>query len=233
MEPPSPSPSPVSSPTATSIGSKGLDKTEGAIVCGGESDPSKRFISPTFVKDVKTDDSLMKAEIFGPILPIVPVKVSCRIRSRQTRDCDYDRLLPPQDYQEALDYTNAHDHPLALYVFTDDRSLMTRILENTTSGAIDVNEVCLHIAVPGLPFGGVGASGYGAHTGKFTFDTFSHHRSSINNPKWLDVVLGWRYPPYSLSKLKQSKALAPSIPAPRPGPGLAPVTKSGWFSWLL
>jgi len=146
-------------------------------------------------------------EIFGPILPIVPVK----------------------DYQEALDYTAALDHPLATYVFTDNEALKKQITQNTISGAIDINDCALHIAVPGLPFGGIGTSGNGAHTGKFSFDTFTHLRSTLDNPRWVDLVLGWRFPPYTDAKIKQSGGLKPAIPAPRPGPGIAPVTKPGWF----
>ncbi|KAG8992632.1 hypothetical protein FRB94_011418 [Tulasnella sp. JGI-2019a] len=187
-----------------------LDKTEGEIVCGGETDAKTRFIAPTIVKNVKVDDPLMKAEIFGPILPIIPIK----------------------DYQEALDHVNAGDHPLALYIYSDDPELKNRIINSTTSGAVDVNECLIHMGVPGLPFGGVGPSGSGAHTGKFSFDTFTHQRSSIHNPRWTDMLFGWRYPPVRYAaKMKQSAGLAPKIPAPRPGPGIAKVTSGGWFSW--
>ncbi|KAG9038256.1 hypothetical protein FRB95_002217 [Tulasnella sp. JGI-2019a] len=188
---------------------KGLiDKTQGDIVCGGEIDAATRFVAPTIVKNVRLDDVLMKAEIFGPILPIVPVN----------------------DYQEALDYTAANDHPLCLYIYSDSPTLKKQIIENSTSGAVDVNECCLHMAVPGLPFGGVGPSGSGQHMGKHSFDTFTHHRSSIHNPRWTDLLFSWRYPP--AEKVKTSASKAPSIPAPRPGRGIAPVTDHGWFSWV-
>ena len=94
------------------------------------------------------------------------------------------------------------------------------VINNTTSGAIGINEVILHGAVPGLPFGGVGTSGCelpsnflerdlghslfllysaGAHKGYFSFKTFTHERASIDNPGWVDYLLGWRYPPFSVS----------------------------------
>ncbi|KAG8862645.1 hypothetical protein FRB96_001204 [Tulasnella sp. 330] len=189
-----------------------LDETDGDIVCGGGTDASQLFIAPTIVKNVKLDDALMKAEIFGPILPIIPVK----------------------DYQDAIDYTRAHDHPLAVYIFTDDAALKDKIITETTSGAVDVNDCVIHIAAPNLPFGGVGQSGSGSHTGKYSFDTFTHHRSSLHNPGWTEFLFSWRYPPYTDKKVKQSAYLAPSIPIPRPGLGVAQISQvssGGWFGW--
>ncbi|KAG8881407.1 hypothetical protein FRB97_009602 [Tulasnella sp. 331] len=184
-----------------------IDDTDGEIICGGMSDAETRFIAPTIVKDVKLDDPLMQSEIFGPILPIVPVK----------------------DYQEALDYTNAGDHPLALYIYSDNPELKKRLIENTISGAVDINECCLHVVVPGLPFGGLGQSGSGAYTGKFSFDTFTHNRSSIHNPKWTEWLFGWRYPP--VDKMTSSASMRPIIPAPRPGSNMSDVIGSGgWLS---
>ncbi|KAG9038251.1 hypothetical protein FRB95_002212 [Tulasnella sp. JGI-2019a] len=196
------------------------------IVCGGEMDANRRFFAPTIVKNVKLGHPLMKTEILGPILPIVPVN----------------------NYQEALDYTNAGDYPLALYVYTDNAELKERIIASTISGAVDINECVVHMAVPGLPFGGVGASGFGAHTGKFSFDTFTHQRSSIHNPGWTDLLFGWRYPLYTVStrelllwdwllmnknlqaaKVKASASQAPAIPIVRPGPGVAKTTGGRWF----
>ncbi|KAG8899350.1 hypothetical protein FRB99_006771, partial [Tulasnella sp. 403] len=152
-----------------------LDKTNGEIVRGGETDPSQRFIAPTVIKNVKLGDSTLEEELFGPIMPIVPVK----------------------SIQEALDYTNSRDHPLSLYIFSQDPKFKKNIIENTQSGAVDVNETVIHMAVPGLPFGGVGASGYGQHTGRFSFETFTHFRSSLDSPRWVDLVFGWRFPPYT------------------------------------
>ncbi|KAG8862640.1 hypothetical protein FRB96_001199 [Tulasnella sp. 330] len=185
-----------------------IDNTKGDLVCGGETDASQLFIAPTIVKNVKVDDALMKAEIFGPILPIIPVK----------------------DYQEAIDYTRAHEHPLAVYAYTNNAALKDKIITETTSGAVDINECVLHIAAPGLPFGGVGQSGSGAHTGKYSFDTFTHHRSSIHNPGWTEFLLGWRYPPYTAKKMKQTASSSPFIPVPRPGLDVARITNSRWLT---
>jgi len=174
---------------------KMVDETEGTVVLGGKSDEATRYIEPTVVRSVRPDDSLMQDEIFGPVLPIVPV----------------------DDIEAAIKHINAGEKPLALYVFSQDKKLQEHIFSNTQSGAAVANEVIVHLAVPGLPMGGVGASGYGAHTGKFSFDTFTHLRSSIDSPTWLDVVLKNRYPPYTSAKLKTMFSLIlPSLP-PRPG----------------
>ncbi|KDN50116.1 hypothetical protein RSAG8_01452, partial [Rhizoctonia solani AG-8 WAC10335] len=167
-----------------------------------DADRESKFIAPTVVKDVDADDT----EIFGPILPIVPV----------------------QDVDAAIEYVNANDHPLALYVFTKDPKFKAKVFDNTLSGAAVANDLLVHIAVDGLPFGGVGPSGYGAHTAKFTFDTFTHLRASLDSPGWLDLILGVRFPPYTAAKAKKLAGLTPTgIPFPRPG-DRAP---SPWAKW--
>ncbi|CAE6399374.1 unnamed protein product [Rhizoctonia solani] len=188
-----------------------LDGTNGKVVLGGgtDADRDSKFIAPTVVKDVGADDVLMKSEIFGPILPILPVK----------------------DVDAAIEYVNANDHPLALYVFTKDSAFKSKgkfLFDNTQSGAAVANDLIIHIAVDGLPFGGVGPSGYGAHTSRFTFDTFTHFRSSIDSPGWLDLILGARFPPYTAAKAKKLSGLNPvTLPFPRPG-AKAP---SPWTKW--
>ncbi|QRW05395.1 aldehyde dehydrogenase family protein [Ceratobasidium sp. AG-Ba] len=141
-----------------------VDETKGSVVAGGsaDADRAQKFIAPTIVKDVHGDDILMQSEIFGPVLPIVAVK----------------------DVDAAIQYINDHDHPLALYVFTNDAKFKAKVFDNTLSGAAVANDLIIHIGVDGLPFGGVGPSGYGANTSKFTFDTFTHLRASLDSPGW-------------------------------------------------
>ncbi|CAE6386069.1 hypothetical protein BN14_00968 [Rhizoctonia solani AG-1 IB] len=185
-----------------------LEGTNGKVVLGGgaDADRNTKFIAPTVVKDVGADDVLMKSEIFGPILPILPVK----------------------DVDAAIEYVNANDHPLALYVFTKDPAFKSKVFDNTQSGSAVANDLIIHIAVDGLPFGGVGPSGYGAHTAKFTFDTFTHFRSSIDSPGWLDLILGARFPPYTAAKAKKLTSLNPTnLPFPRPGE----KAPSPWAKW--
>ena len=115
---------------------------------------SGRSIPPTLLIDPPTDCLLMEEEIFGPILPIIP----------------YDTL------DEAVAFVRARPRPLALYVFTHNRSTQHAILENTTSGNVTINGTLLHIAQNDLPFGGVGPSGIGAYHGHEGFVRFSHAR---------------------------------------------------------
>ena len=93
------------------------------------------------------------------------------------------------------------EHPLALYIFSTSQSEINEILSNTQSGGVTINDVIMHVAIPNAPFGGVGGSGYGAYHGKYGFDAFSHERSVVALPNWLDKMLAFRYPPYTMSDL--------------------------------
>lgn len=93
------------------------------------------------------------------------------------------------------------EHPLALYIFSTSQSEINEILNQTQSGGVTINDVIMHVAIPNAPFGGVGGSGYGAYHGKYGFDTFSHERSVVALPNWLDKMLAFRYPPYTMSDL--------------------------------
>ena len=93
------------------------------------------------------------------------------------------------------------EHPLALYIFSTSQSEINEILNQTQSGGVTINDVIMHVAIPNAPFGGVGGSGYGAYHGKYGFDTFSHERSVVALPNWLDKMLAFRYPPYTMRDL--------------------------------
>ncbi|RDB27993.1 Aldehyde dehydrogenase, dimeric NADP-preferring [Hypsizygus marmoreus] len=188
-----------------------LDGTKGEVVFGGETDEADKFIAPTAVRDVKADDSLMSEEIFGPLLPIVPV----------------------EDVDEAIAFINARDHPLALYVFSQNPAFKAKVFNSTQSGAAVANDTIIHPGAEGLPFGGVGPSGYGAHTGKFGFDTFTHLRSSLDSPGWVDKIIGFRFPPYTDAKLKSAMKLLPSLPARPKGPPSAASSRKWWGKWFF
>ncbi|KAK7043033.1 Hexadecenal dehydrogenase [Paramarasmius palmivorus] len=197
-----------------------LQNTKGTVAFGGEVDEQTKFIAPTVVKDVKPDDSLMSEEIFGPVLPIVPVK----------------------NLDEAIAFVNSHDHPLSLYVFSQDSKFKEKVFRNTQSGSAIANETIIHPGAEGLPFGGIGPSGSGYHTGKFGFDMFTHLRSSLDTPNWVDMLMSFRYPPYTAKKFTtMSKMLMPKLPArPRGPPSInadEESRKSGswvkWFTFLL
>ncbi|KAF8221246.1 NAD-aldehyde dehydrogenase [Tricholoma matsutake] len=189
-----------------------LDNTKGKVVLGGDTDEAAKYIAPTVVSDVHPDDSLMSEEIFGPVLPIVPV----------------------EDVDEAVAFVNAHDHPLALYVFSRDEEYKKKGAVSTRSGAAIANDLIIHLGVDGLPFGGIGPSGNGVHTGKFTFDLFTQLRSSIDSPSWLDKIMGYRFPPFTDGKIKTAGLLAPSLPARPTGPPCTMATRSKWWrKWFI
>ena len=143
-----------------------------AVVTGGIGDRASRYLAPTVLAGVQPDAAVMQEEIFGPILPVVAVA----------------------DVDEAVRFVNARPAPLAMYLFTNDDATAERLVERTTSGGVTVNHTMLHVAVPDLPFGGVGASGMGAYHGKTGFDTFSHRRSVLVKPSHPDLSV--IYPPY-------------------------------------
>jgi aldehyde dehydrogenase (NAD+) len=149
---------------------------DGEVVTGGKHDEAERYIAPTVLRDVKPDAPVMADEIFGPILPVLTV----------------------DSVNEAVAFVNARPKPLALYVFTGERSVAEDVLARTSSGGACVNDAVVHLAVPELPFGGVGESGMGAYHGKSGFETFSHRKSVLAKGSAMDLPL--RYPPYDERK---------------------------------
>jgi aldehyde dehydrogenase (NAD+) len=150
----------------------------GMVAVGGEHDEASRYVAPTVLRDVAPDSPAMRDEIFGPILPVITV----------------------DDVDEALAFVNGRDKPLALYVFSGTSAVQRRVLAETSSGGACVNATMYHLAVPGLPFGGVGPSGTGAYHGRASFDTFSHAKSVLRKPPRPDPALA--YPPYTARKDK-------------------------------
>jgi aldehyde dehydrogenase (NAD+) len=145
----------------------------GRVVLGGQGNRSARYLAPTVIQGATWDEPLMSDEIFGPILPVITV----------------------DGVGEAIDTINAHDKPLALYVFAEDQAVVDRMVAQTSSGGVGANVTLLHVAVPNLPFGGVGPSGMGAYHGKAGFDTFSHRKPVLQRPTKLDPPV--TYPPYT------------------------------------
>ncbi|MBD2356908.1 aldehyde dehydrogenase [Tolypothrix sp. FACHB-123] len=144
----------------------------GEVIIGGKTNLAERYIAPTLLENVSLDNAIMQEEIFGPILPII----------------EYD------DIQEAIALINSRPKPLALYLFSQNKNLQQRILQETTSGGVCLNDTIMQYGVPSLPFGGVGDSGIGSYHGKAGFDTFSHRKSVLQNSFLFD--LNWRYAPY-------------------------------------
>jgi aldehyde dehydrogenase (NAD+) len=150
----------------------------GEIVTGGTADEDARYIAPTVLRNVPEGAPVMVDEIFGPILPVLGVK----------------------DMEQAIAFVNQRPKPLALYLFSSDPLIQESVLERTSSGGVTVNHALLHLTVPSLPFGGVGASGMGAYHGRATFETFSHKKSVLVKPTWFDP--SFFYPPYTAFKKK-------------------------------
>ena len=135
------------------------------------------YVPPTLVTGITTECPLMQEEIFGPILPIMPFS----------------------SLEEVVDITNTEitQQPLALYIFSKDKTSIDYLINNIHSGGVVVNDTVFGVASPNLPFGGVGPSGIGSYHGKASFDCFSHSQPIVRRHDlwWLDVP--FRFPPYS------------------------------------
>lgn len=153
---------------------------EGNILHGGETDRSKLYIAPTLVDGVGLENTIMKEEIFGPILPIISFN----------------------EKQDALNIIEANKNPLAFYVFTSSGKKEKEWLQDVAFGGGCVNNASLHLTNDALPFGGRGTSGIGKYHGQYSFDTFSHSKAVMRSPTWFDPSI--KYPPFT-GKLKLFK----------------------------
>ena len=153
---------------------KEASNSEASIYYGGKYDKATRYLSPTILTDVSPDAPVMQEEIFGPIFPVMTF----------------------QHIEEVPQFINKRERPLALYYFGKKGDY---VLRHTTSGGACVNDVIMHIVNHKVPFGGVGNSGMGSYHGKDSFLAFSHRRSVISTPTWVDMP--FRYMPYKLFKL--------------------------------
>jgi aldehyde dehydrogenase (NAD+) len=140
---------------------------------GGVFDAAEKYIAPTVLTGVQANHAIMSDEIFGPVLPVI----------------SYESL------DDAISFVRERPKPLALYVFSKRGDRTEKILRETTSGGVTVNDCMLHIANPDLPFGGVGASGMGAYHGYSGFKCFSHEKGVLMQSPVSAV--GWLAPPYT------------------------------------
>ncbi|MGW8768391.1 aldehyde dehydrogenase family protein [Streptomyces sp. NPDC055815] len=169
-----------------------LDRAD--VVIGGEHDRSERYLAPTVVtvpagagRPVVGRDAehpVLREEIFGPILPIVPVASA----------------------EEAVEVINAWDKPLALYVFTSSTDTRRLFERNTSSGAVVHDAGLVHVATTGLPFGGIGGSGMGAYHGTYSWRSFSHLKPVLHKPLGPDT-LRLAQPPFTDLGLRLVKRL--------------------------
>lgn len=142
------------------------------VVFGGKCDRTTLKIEPTVMDHVTFDDAVMQEEIFGPILPILT----------------YDSL------DQAIHKINSMPHPLALYVFTSDKTAARKVTARCGFGGGCINDTIIHLATSEMGFGGFGESGMGSYHGKDGFRTFSHYKSIVDKKTWLDLPM--RYQPY-------------------------------------
>lgn len=125
------------------------------VAVGGMFDDDDLTVHPTMLTDVTPQMTILQEEIFAPLLPVMT----------------YDTL------DQAIGYIEAHDKPLALYMFSDNEANVEKILNRTSSGGVTVNGVFSHYLENNLPFGGVNQSGMGSYHGYFGFKAFSHERA--------------------------------------------------------
>lgn len=145
------------------------------IIFGGEGDKESRRFSPTIIYPVKADEDIVQHELFNPLLPVVPFK-----------DNEIDVLL---------ETIASREHPLAMYVFTNDIRWANRVMSSQQFGGGCINEVCIHLMVKGVPFNGTGHSGMGAYHGIWGFREFTHPQTVLKGCKFFNLSL--REHPYS------------------------------------
>ena len=152
------------------------------IYYGGNRNIETKYFQPTIVNHVTFDDPVMQQEIFGPVLPVI----------------SYDNP------DEIIRLINNRPKPLALYLFSENRQLRKKILENVPAGGVTFNDTLMHIVNNKVPFGGVGNSGMGGYHGFYSFELFSNAKPFVKRGTWLDMPV--RYAPYG-NKLKIIKKL--------------------------
>ncbi|MDY4694341.1 MAG: aldehyde dehydrogenase [Blautia sp.] len=142
------------------------------VVFGGRCNADTLQIEPTVMDNVTFEDKIMQEEIFGPVLPV----------------------LTYTNLDEAISRINSMAHPLALYIFTNDKATARKVTSSCSFGGGCINDTIIHLATSEMGFGGFGESGMGAYHGKEGFRTFSHYKSIVDKKTWLDLPM--RYQPY-------------------------------------
>ncbi|KPA13270.1 aldehyde dehydrogenase [Candidatus Magnetomorum sp. HK-1] len=156
-----------------------LDQSK--VYHGGTYELSERYFEPTIMSDVSFDDKIMTEEIFGPILPVLT----------------YDNI------DTVINEIKARPKPLACYVFTDDNTIKSKILNEISFGGGGVNDAVMHITNSNMAFGGVGESGIGAYHGEAGFKIFTHYKSILDKSTLFEANL--KYHPHTKNKLSLIK----------------------------
>lgn len=156
---------------------------DGKIAFGGRHVQSDLYIEPTVMIEVNEHSPLMEEEIFGPILPVIPVA----------------------DMRHAINFVNHRPYPLALYLFSTRHKVIEAVKTECKYGGMSINDTISHIANINLPFGGRGPSGMGNYHGYYGFKTFSHESALYHRSNFLDNTI--KYPPHNGKKIKLAKLL--------------------------
>jgi len=156
---------------------------DGKIVYGGGFNEESHHIDLTLLEIRSLDSSVMKEEIFGPILPV----------------------LTFQTIEDIIEIVERNPDPLALYIFSDDKKFQKKILGRIHFGGGCINDTIMHLTNENLPFGGRGTSGLGNYHGKYSFDAFTHEKSISHSPTWFDLKL--KYPPFSKKRVSLIKKI--------------------------
>lgn len=142
------------------------------VICGGNARPETLQIEPTVMDQVTFEDAVMQAEIFGPVMPVLT----------------FDSI------EEVIRKVNSMAHPLALYIFAQEKAICEKVTSECGFGGGCINDVIIHLATSEMPFGGFGESGMGSYHGQKGFETFSHYKSIVDKKTWIDLPM--RYQPY-------------------------------------
>lgn len=122
----------------------------------------ERRVPLTVVTETTPDMKIMQEEIFGPLLPVVA----------------------SETLEDSMQYVQSHERPLALYWFGEDKAKREKVLNETISGGVSINETAWHVVQEDIPFGGVGPSGMGAYHGEHGFETFSHMKGVFTQSRF-------------------------------------------------
>ena len=152
-----------------------------SLLFGGKTQESDLYIEPTLIELTLTDGDkpVMQEEIFGPILPVIVY----------------------QSIDDVIKFINSKSKPLALYLFSNDKTVQNKVISEVPFGGGSINDTLVHPSLPNLPFGGIGDSGIGSYHGKYSFETFSHLKSVFYRSTRFDFTKKYREPPYK-NKLK-------------------------------
>jgi len=155
----------------------------GKVYHGGETNRENRSIAPTLLHNINFEDSIMKDEIFGPMLPVISF----------------------ENLEDVITKIKEREKPLSLYVYSKNKKIIKKILHEISFGGGAINESLVQMSNPNLPFGGVGASGIGSYHSKTGFDTFTHYKSILHKTSWIEPNI--KYMPFTELKNKLLKFL--------------------------